>query len=323
MKKRKIILSLLLLAGFAHGEEPPTAIPVSVKPVGEILIHPQQSAPATVISLNDARISARIDAEIQSFKVKVGDSIQQGQVLVELDCADSRLLLDNSQAALSLAELELNRARSLSKSNVLSAQQLNQRSTEHAQARIAYQQAQLQVERCQIKAPFEGIITARHASEGELAAPGTALLQLLDTSRIELTAQIAAIDAKSYENAAAVHFSTQGKTYPLTRRTLLPLQNTAARTREARLLFDGENALPGSAGRLIWTAPQAFLPADYLVQRGDQIGIFLLKENRAEFFPLPDAIIGHPVPAPFNDNRTVIIDGRQSLQDGDNVRVAE
>ena len=63
------------------------------------------------------------------------------------------------------------------RSNSISAKQ------NHTQAQVAWKQANLQVRRCTVLAPFTGVITKRLASEGELATPGTPLLQLLDTQR--------------------------------------------------------------------------------------------------------------------------------------------
>ena len=316
------LLIILCLTSTQLIAEEQTAIPVSSKLLSELLIYPEHSAPATVISLNDSQISAQIAAEIKAIAVQVGDEVQAGQKLVELDCADSQLNLRHSKAALSLAEKELVRARSLAKSNNLSAQQLNQRKTEYTQAQVAWKQAELQVKRCIVSAPFAGVITKRFASEGELATPGTALLQLLDTQRLEVSVHLPADDADKLAEIKNPQLRANQQSWPLDFRTMLPLINTSARTREARFVFSAHSALPGTAGRIYWQSPQPHLPADFLVQRDGQTGLFLYQDGKAKFHTLKNAQIGHPAPVDLPTDAAIIIDGRFALKDNDLVKLS-
>lgn len=315
------LLVLLCLIAMPLIAEEQTVIPVSSKPLSELLIYPEHSAPATVISLNDSLISARISAEIKTIHVQVGDKVQAGQTLVQLDCEDSELGLLNSKAALSLAEKELSRARSLAKTKNLSPQELNRRKTEHTQAQVVWKQANLQVKRCRVPAPFTGIITKRLASEGELANPGAPLLQLLDTQHLEVTVQISATDNGKLESAQNFRLTANGESWPLKFRTLLPLVNTSARTQEARFIFTDGNALPGTAGRLRWQSAQPHIPADYLVQRDGKIGLFIGDGGKAKFQAVSNAKIGHPAAIDLPANTTIITDGRFALKNNDPIKI--
>lgn len=315
------LLVMLCLASTQLIAEEQVAIPVSSKPLSELLIYPQHSAPATVISLNDSQISAQIAAEIKSVAVQVGDKVLAGQKLVVLDCEDSQLNLRHSKAALSLTEKELARARSLAKSNNLSAQQLSQRRTEHTQAQVAWKQTNLQVRRCTVLAPFTGVITKRLASEGELATPGTPLLQLLDTKRLEISAHLPANDADKLATIKNLQLRANHQSWPLKFRTALPLVNTSARTREARFIFADKPTLPGTAGRLHWQSTQETIPADMLVQRDDKIGVFLRDGDKAKFHALKNAQIGHPAPIDLPMDAAIIIDGRFALKNNDLITI--
>lgn len=310
---RLFIISCLMTSQLMAEE--PTAIPVSSKTLSELLIYPGHSAPATVVSLNNSRISAQIAAEIVSIHVQVGDEVQAGQKLVKLDCEDSQLNLRNSKAALSLTEKELARARSLAKTNNLSAQQLNQRKTEYTQAQVAWKQASLQVKRCVVSAPFAGVITKRLASEGELATSGTPLLQLLDTQRLEVSVQLPGSDTNKLADIKNPRLKASHQSWLLNFRTQLPLINTSARTREARFIFTEQTALPGTAGRIHWQSSQPHIPADFLVQRDGKTGIFLLNDDKAQFHILENAQIGHPAPIDLPAGTIVIIDGRFAVKD--------
>lgn len=71
----RLLLLLVLPAVQALAQEP---IPVSLRPLSEVIVYPEQSAPATVRSLNESRLSAEINARIEAIEVKVGEAVRRG-----------------------------------------------------------------------------------------------------------------------------------------------------------------------------------------------------------------------------------------------------
>ncbi|MFB3090638.1 MAG: biotin/lipoyl-binding protein, partial [Gammaproteobacteria bacterium] len=63
-------------------------ITVKTAKISEVAIYPERSAPATVVSLNESIISARITARVDEISVRVGDIVEKGGVLARLDCED-------------------------------------------------------------------------------------------------------------------------------------------------------------------------------------------------------------------------------------------
>jgi hypothetical protein len=93
--------------------------------------------------------------------------------------------------------------------------------------------------------------------------------------------------------------------------------NLAARTREARFKFGKTAPAPGSNGVLRWRDPRAFVPADYLVRRNKQLGVFVVNGQNARFVSLADAQEGRPALAAALPSETrIVTDGRFTLQDG-------
>lgn len=322
MNKNKYIpLLLLLAAGAGFSAEETAPVTVTVKSFEALRVYPEHSAPATVISLNHSQLSARISAGINRIEVQVGDKVDKGDTLLRLDCGDGRLAEQSAGARLQLAEKELRRAKSLRRSNSIAEQGFNQAQTELTQARVGMDQARLQVKRCTVTAPFTGIISARQASEGELAVPGTPLLRLLDTRRLEVSAQAPVDQAAGIASAKKLWFRDDFAQYPLELRVVTPVINTSARNQEVRLTFHGKNALPGSAGRLLWQSARPHLPPDLLVQRDGQTGVLIFKQDTVSFVALAGAQIGHPAPAELPADAQVIVDGRFGLVDGDAVTV--
>jgi RND family efflux transporter MFP subunit len=319
----KLILTLLLLfAELVYAEEENPPVPITVKPLSSLQIDPVYSAPATVISLNHSQLSAQISARIESIDVLVGERVQPGDTLVQLDCSDGVLAEQNAKARQKLAYKELKRAKSLRRSNSIPEQEFNRAETELTQALIAIEQASLKVQRCKITAPFAGVVTHRQASEGELAIPGTALLRLLDNQRLEISAQAPVEQTNTIATAKTLTFKTGIKQYPLKLRAISPHINSKARNQEVRLVFTDKKVLPGAAGRLLWKTGVPHIPADILVQRDKQTGVFILQKDSAHFVALAEAQMGHPAPAgSLPNDAQIIIDGRFGLTENDSVSV--
>lgn len=304
---------------------------VRTKALSAAVIYPRRSAPATVVSLNDSRISAELAAQIESIPVQVGDIVQRDQVLVRLNCRDYELQQKRSQAVVNsalaqvaLAEKQLRRARSLVKQNNVSKERLNLRETELAAARADLDSSraqravdELNVSRCTIRAPFEGIVLEKLAGIGERTSIATPVIHLLDNRQLEVSAEVAVSQVDNLNAAGEVWFEAERVRYPLALRVIVPAVHTQARNREVRLVFAGEPALPGSGGRLVWQAPNPHVPASLLVRRDHQLGVFIANDAHARFVPLAQALEGQPAPIDLPLDSRLVIEGRHALRHGD------
>lgn len=118
---------------------------------------------ATVSGVNSGTVKAEQVAElafgsvgrVRELNVKLGDTVKKGQVLaqVENDDLDSRL---------SFAKEDLERAKTLSKSNAMSMSALSQ-------AHAAYDTAMIAYEKSLIKAPYDGVIAELNLEIGQLS----------------------------------------------------------------------------------------------------------------------------------------------------------
>lgn len=323
---------LSLPTAFAADTTQPEAtaapIPVEVRPLGELAVYPQRRAPATVVSDNNSRLNAEVAGRIREVRVRVGDNVQAGAVLVVLDDADLLLALRREQAALDalqadldLARYQLERARTLSRQQAVSEELLRQREAAVAglQARTAGQaaalaQAERRLAKTRLHAPFAGLVSERLAQVGELASPGSPLLRLVDLEHLEVSARLGADLAAHLP--PRVELDTNGRRYALRLRRLLPVFDTRARTREARLAFVAATAPVGSAGELVWRETRPAIPAALLLRREGQLGVFVVEAGQARFRPLPDAEAGRPALTDLPASTLLVTAGRFRLADG-------
>lgn len=324
----RLVLSLLLLSCAPALAAPPAS--VTVRPLEVVAIHPVREAPAQAVSLNLAKLSAELAARIERIPVEPGQRIARHTIVAELDCGDVRIAAERAEAALASAQARLNLARQqlqrnseLAAKNFISSDALDARKTEvdvvAADVKLnqaAYNSARRDIGKCTVKTPFPAIVEARLAQVGEWASPGTPLVQVWDTSRLQLASQLQAADVDTLATVDA-RFVTQSREFPLKLLRISPAMNPAARTREARFAFVGVPPAPGSHGVLRWRDPRAWLPADYLVRRGNALGVFVVASGLARFVPIPGAQEGRPALATtLPHDARLVGDGRFALQDG-------
>lgn len=144
-------------------------------------------------------------AEVQA---NVGDVVKKGQVLasfapdtVQADWNQTRAAVAEAEANLAEASANAQRARELSTTGALSAQQINQYLTAErtAKARLEAQQAaaktqQLRLQQTKVVAPDSGVISARSATVGAVMPAGTELFRLIRQGRLEWRAEVPAAD---------------------------------------------------------------------------------------------------------------------------------
>ena len=330
--KRACIIALLAaiapIGAFA-------AVPVTVVVVGDLLQQARHSAPATVIARNSPSLSAEINARIDSIPVKVGDTVEPGDLLAQLDCRQYDSLLAAAKAGMEqlaserdFSAAQLKRARGLKLKKGISDEGVEQRKSEWESYSARYRmheetqrQAQLQVERCQIHSPFTAVVVERLASSGSLATIGMPILKLVQLDDIEISANLREQEAKTLRESKQIRFEFFNQEYRLTLRRIVPVIESRTRTREVRLLFSKESAPIGAAGRVLWQGESLQLPAGYLVRRNQQLGIFIVDGDKARFHPVPDTVEGQPAAIDLPAERLLIVEGRQRLGDGDEISV--
>jgi multidrug efflux pump subunit AcrA (membrane-fusion protein) len=222
-----------------------------------------------------------------------------------------------------LARQQLDRLLRLSRSRNATEEQINQRQAEldivNAEITtqgIAIGSAERQVARCEIRAPFAGLVTTTPGQVGNYLTPGSPVVSLVDVERVELKSallesQVAEITA----NPPVFEFG--GRSWPLRIRSIFPVVDEITQTREVRFLFAAGKPPPGAIGRLRWTLAGNTLPATFVVERQGHIGVFTVSvpgRTRVTFLPLANALPGQPVVTELPDDLLIVTDGRFGLQ---------
>lgn len=336
---RRDLAALFLVAALGCSLSPARGepVPVTVVPLGKLLFHPAREAPANVVSLNDALISAEIAAKVETVARRPGDEVRAGDLLARLDCTTYRIARKKAEAALEAARARFRYARKrvedaqkLVKSRNISSDEYNQRSAESNRlaAEVNVREADLEEARwrearCRVTAPFDAVVVERRASQGDYATVGTPILRLVDLTHLEVSALVQRQDLEAMRQARRLEFRMGDHHYPLRLRAVIPMLKKRVHSQEVRFIFQDRSAPPGAAGRLYWEEAEPQVPARYLVQREGQLGLFVAEQGKARFHPLPDAVQGLPAAVDLPPETLVIDAGRFSVQAGDTVKVVE
>ncbi|WP_415902524.1 efflux RND transporter periplasmic adaptor subunit [Neptuniibacter sp. QD29_5] len=308
---------------------------VVVKPLSELLQMTLQSAPAQVINEEHATVSARLTASVEQVLIEVGQQVEQGQPLLNLECRDYELLQLQSISAhksllaqVRLAKQQLSRAERLLRQKNASKELRDQRKAEldslvaqldGAKARIA--EADLAVERCIVLAPSDGVVTERLVSNGDLVTPGSLLVRVLSQDAQEVSAALSHRQVADMQLSNQIYFQFNGQRYPLSLRAVVPYMDNRARTQNVRFSFTQVKALSGSSGRVSWLEDKGRLPVQFVVSRNGELGLMKAENGKAAFVVLPEAIEGQAARVDLPLNTRVIIEGQHGVESGSDVIV--
>ncbi|MGW8266929.1 MAG: efflux RND transporter periplasmic adaptor subunit [Longimicrobiales bacterium] len=177
----------------------------------------------------EVQVGSRVSGILQSLNVTIGDQVQAGDVLAELDATEFEARRDLALAALEtarveehFAEVDLNRARDLHAEGVIARAELDgvERSEQVAaatlrQAEANHRAAEIQLDYTVIRAPVSGVVASVSTQVGETVAASFAsptFVTIIDLNRLEIWAYVDETDIGRVEVGQRVTFTVD--TYP-------------------------------------------------------------------------------------------------------------
>lgn len=205
-----MLLLMLVLSGFFQPKVPvgnlqdSVALPANLSTaiVTSVRLPRSETSVGTIRSANEVSVASKILAQVLEVRVKAGQAVKQGEVLVRLDDADltSRLRQAESahQAALAQAEqaaADLDRANRLIGRQAITQAEYDQvvsadRSLKAEVQRTlqAIEETKIQLEYATIRAPFGAVVIDKRIEAGDTATPGRVLVELYEPDRMQLVA---------------------------------------------------------------------------------------------------------------------------------------
>ena len=147
-------------------------------------------ATGTVLAIESAFISPQANGQIVKLYVADGDRVSQGQLLVELNASIIKSSIAELETQLSLATTTFQKQKELWDQKIGSEIQYLQAKTQKEALEKKLKTLNDQLALTKVTAPFSGIIENIQVNEGELAAPGRQLFELINLHQMKILADV-------------------------------------------------------------------------------------------------------------------------------------
>lgn len=345
----------------------PVAIPVEVHPVERGAIAMVRVFSGTLEPRAEFIVAPKVGARLESLFLNISDTVTRGAVVGALDNAEFMQAVAQARADLAVAEAsraeaannlqltsrKLKRIQALYDRGVASEAQLDaaaaERSAslaEHDVAEAQYQRARSLLETARIRLGYTEItadwsggseirrVAERFVDEGELVAPNTPLLRIVELETLTGLIFVPERDYAQLRGGQAVQLSTDaypGESFAGRIARIAPVFDRD--TRQVRVELTVANPdlrlKPGMFIRarveLKREANALIVPEQALTRRDDSIGVFLVDESRSRVVwreVTPGIRRGGRVQIHEQDvNGLVVVLGQQQLRDNSTVQI--
>lgn len=336
-----LLLVFLAISGPLHAVEPKPLHAVNVMPV---MLQDNYSAmrlfAGRVVGSQRANIGFEFPAVVSKLHVENGQKVAMGEVLAELDTR--ALLIEQVELKAAKRELqarndqlskELARFRSLREEGYVSEGELDAIRSQHqsnqeqlAQMRSKLRGLGLRLQKAKLKAPFDGEVANIQIEEGVVVGAGQAVLQLVQTARIEAVFGVA--DRLGQDLVVGQELAVMGDFGEGVAHLLSVSQNLDWHTQTRTIRAAIPESIPLVDGNVMYLMLKehrlmhgSWLPTSSLIEdvRGnwavyslatDEVGMFLRKRSVKIVYQYRDRVF---VRSDLDEGEKVVIAGTQRL----------
>jgi RND family efflux transporter MFP subunit len=259
-------------------------------------IAPVTLVPGTVVSRNDARLSAEVTGRLITV-ADVGTEVARGEPVARIEDTSLRLQqteleaqVVRAEARLRFLESEEKRFTRLAESNLAAATQLDQTRSDRdvargdlEVARARLRQIEDQLVRTEIVAPYDGVVVERLKTPGERVEEGSNVVRLVDQGHLEVIARAPLEYYAFVKRGQLLDLKTAVNSAVGVVRTVVAVGDENTHQFELRLDIQGNPfpvgqtirvSVPTSDSREVLTVPR-----DALVLRSDGQSVFVVDAN--------------------------------------------
>lgn len=261
-----------------------------------------EPVPASIGARQATTISSRTLARITNIAVRAGDTVKQGQLLLELERSgpESRLQQASEQvravsARLTEARQSLERSEQLYERDLVARAALDEAranfdalNAELATARQAVKEAEVVLSFTEIRSPIDGRVVERFAEPGDTASPGDKLLTLYNPGSLRIEAAVREGLALDLDLGQELMVEIPALETMLTGRIeeLVPAADPGSRSFmvKAQVDYNGQ-LLPGMYARMLvpaGTERPLLVPADRVVKYGQLDIVWVLSDGNVD-----------------------------------------
>ena len=226
---------------------------VSIYTVGENRILEERHFVGRVEPVSTVDISFEVGGKILEIPLTEGSFVKKGRLLASLDATNFELALRQARASYDVSSLDFKRKKELLPSKAISKAVFDQSEAEYKLSQVALENAQRNLSKTKLYAPFDALITRRLIEPQTNVGAGIPILRVQDVSeyRVKFSVQESLIlNTQSKDDVDVVAMITNGRTkiYPLEYRENVTETSGFAQTYEVSFGMERPkdiNLLPG------------------------------------------------------------------------------
>ncbi len=251
-----------------------------------------------VEAVNRGTVSAQTQGEVLEIFFDVDDVVEEGELLIRLKdtaqqarVAQASAQLKSARARLEQAHEEHKRILGLFKKKTVSrsamdAAEAELKSAQGAQeaAEASLDEAREQLAYTEVKAPYSGIVTARHVEVGEMAQPGVDLITGISLNELRVIVDVPQSVIPAVRELGESRVYVGDRVIEPTKITISPVADAGSNTFMVRLdLPAGKEPLfPGmfvKTGFVIGKKEELVVPKEAVVYRSEVTGVYAVDEE--------------------------------------------
>lgn len=348
---------------------PKPIVSVEISPISTMTVRDVHTYTGSLIPLSLFYVAPKISGRLEKLEVNIGDSIKKGKLIALIDDAEyvqqveqakaelevARTTLEEAKLTLDISRRELERLKSLRDKKIISESELdsNQKQFNTVQARykaaleqVAHREsvlksAQIRLSYTRIHATWNNgdtprVIGERFVNEGDMIAPNTPLISVLDISKVIAVIHVIERDYSKIQINQKVQISTDGvpNRYFLGKVVrIAPFLKEETRDGRVEIEIDNPDYLlkPGMFVRaeIEFEVKEnaTVVPLSALVKRDGQSAVFLadIENRKAIFTPVTTGIIDKDWIEIISPKLTgsVIVLGQHLLDNGSSIMIPQ
>lgn len=311
--------------------EAATPLPVEVSLPVKGAIAATYRTTTTLTPESEAAVLARVAGEIVEILVEEGDRVVEGQVLARLDGDRLRLQQLQAKASLDKVTREYERFVRLHSQGLVSASAVDSLRFDTEALEAAYRLQRLDYEYTTIRAPIDGVVSARHIKIGQHVTANDAVFRITDT--LQLVAYLLIPQTELHKFSAGQPATVRvdampGQAFAASIERISPtIDNRSGTFRATARIDNGDGLLaPGMFGRFDIAYEQhvdaLIIPVTALVSEDTETVIYVAKDGSVTRRVIQTGIRSDDsveVLSGLEEHEQVVVTGQSSLRDGSRV----
>lgn len=277
-------------------------------------------------------IISKIPERISKINVKVGDYVNKGSVVIEIDKSGASSQYYQARAGYLNSQKDLERMKALYQEGAISQQMLDGIQTQFEVNKANYEAAQSTVE---LASPLSGVVTAVNLNQGDIANPGMVLVVIANIGNMKALFNVGENDVPGFFVGQSALVYSELKPDLIQKGKIVQISKSAnvqSRTFDMRALFNNTSDKwfkPGMFCRVnveLKNQKDALaVPYSSVISDNNSTGVYVINNGKASFRNIKTGITDGKlieVLSGLKNGDVIVTLGMNQLKEGTIVRVS-